>query len=63
MCDLSDLLQTIMAFNARCVVERNAELNLNARTKFYQELLEWSRDLPTILRSDVNFTPGTSFLR
>jgi hypothetical protein len=63
MFDLSNLLQTIMAYNARYMPDLNTELDIGTRTEFYQVLREWSRDLPTVLRSEVNLTPSTSFSR
>jgi hypothetical protein len=44
MCDLSNLLQRIVAYSARCMADLNTELGIGTRTEFYQALREWSRN-------------------
>jgi hypothetical protein len=41
----------------------NTGFDVDLRMAFYQELCEWSSDIRMILRSDVNFTSETCFLR
>jgi hypothetical protein len=62
-CDLSDLLYRIMTHNGQNKAVLNTNFDVDLRMAFYQELYEWSNDISTILRTDVNFTPETCFLR
>jgi hypothetical protein len=62
-CDLSDLLYRIMIHNGQSKAVLNTDFDVDLRMAFYQELYEWSNDISTILRADVNFTPETCFLR
>lgn len=62
-CDLSDLLHRIMIHNGQNKAVLNTDFDVDHRMAFYQELYEWSSNLSTVLRADVNFTPETCFLR
>jgi hypothetical protein len=52
-----------MIHNGQNKAVLNTDFDVDLRMAFYQELYEWSNDIPTILRADVNFTPETCFLR
>ena len=54
-CDLSEKLYEVMV--------GYGSSGTDSRVRYYQDLRQWSSDLPSLIRADTNFCPETCLLR
>lgn len=54
-CDLSEKMYEAMA--------GYGSIGADSRIRQYQDLRQWSNDMPTLVRADTNFCPETCLLR
>lgn len=63
MCDISERLNEVMAYNRSGVQHLGSAEDIERRMSFLNEVRSWRRELPKQLRVEDNFQPPTFFLR